>query len=173
MFGPGITIEDNLSVIVDYRKGATLTYPLNAHSPWEGYRVSVNGTRGRAELEVVERGAVLLDAQGRATLDPSATPVDERGDAVRPELDRLVVQNHWETAHEVEIPAGIGGHGGGDAVLLMDVFRRDLRLGPDPLGRGAGYLDGMRACAVGNAANRSLVNGAPVRIEDLGLGAEL
>ena len=34
-------------VVVDYRGGATMTYSLNAHSPWEGYRVTVNGTRGR------------------------------------------------------------------------------------------------------------------------------
>jgi predicted dehydrogenase len=52
-FAPGATIEDTLSVLVGYRSGANLTYSLTAHSPWEGYRVAVNGTRGRAELEVV------------------------------------------------------------------------------------------------------------------------
>ena len=47
VFSPGITIEDNLAVLVGYRSGALLTYSLNAHSPWEGYRVSVNGDAGR------------------------------------------------------------------------------------------------------------------------------
>ncbi len=65
VFDPGITIEDNLAVLVDYDSGATLSYSLNAHSPWEGYRVSVNGTEGRAELEVVERGAVLIGEADR------------------------------------------------------------------------------------------------------------
>ncbi len=44
--------------MVDYQGGPRLSYSLNAHSPWEGYRVAVNGTEGRAELEVVERAAV-------------------------------------------------------------------------------------------------------------------
>lgn len=177
VFAPGITIEDNLSLVVDYRGGATLTYSLNAHSPWEGYRVTVNGTEGRAELEVVERGAVVLDADGHAVLDPSATPDAAAAAAlagsVRAEGDRLVVQRHWEAAQRWPIPAGIGGHGGGDAILLMDVFRRDLRLAPDPLGRAAGYKDGLRAVAVGIAANRSLETGQAVLVEDLGLGADL
>jgi hypothetical protein len=73
----------------------------------------------------------------------------------------------------VPIPAGIGGHGGGDAILLMDVFRRDLRLADDPLGRAAGYLDGVRAVAVGIAANESLITGQAVRVADLDLGVSL
>ena len=46
VFGPGVTTEDNLAVIVDYDRGATLSYALNAHSPWEGYRIAVNGDQG-------------------------------------------------------------------------------------------------------------------------------
>ena len=33
VFGPGITIEDNMSVIAEYANGARLSYSLNAHSP--------------------------------------------------------------------------------------------------------------------------------------------
>ena len=36
VFGPGVTTEDNLAVIVDYESGATLSYSLNAHSPVGG-----------------------------------------------------------------------------------------------------------------------------------------
>ncbi|KQY46884.1 Gfo/Idh/MocA family protein [Cellulomonas sp. Root137] len=172
VFGPGITIEDNMALLVDYRRGATLTYSLNAHSPWEGYRVTVNGTAGRAELEVIERGAIELDELGKAVLDPSATPTSV-GDSLRPEGERLLVQKHWERATEYAIPDGIGGHGGGDAILLKDVFRRHLRVADDELGRPAGYLDGLRAVAVGIAANQSLVTGLPVTIADLDLGADL
>ncbi|MEU0471925.1 Gfo/Idh/MocA family protein [Streptomyces olivaceus] len=169
-FAPGVTIEDNMAVLVDYRGGATLTYALNAHSPWEGYRVSVNGTRGRAELTVVERGHLQLGDDGTIDLDPSATPGGSDLDPVRPVEERLVVQRHWGRAEEVAIPDGVGGHGGGDAILLMDVFRRDLRVRPDPLGRPAGHLDGVRAVAVGIAANESMRTGRPVRVDDLDLG---
>ena len=80
VFGPGVTTEDNLAVIVDYERGATLSYALNAHSPWEGYRIAINGTEGRAELEVVERAAVLVGADGNVVLDPSALPESELAD---------------------------------------------------------------------------------------------
>lgn len=173
VFGPGITIEDNMALVVDYRSGATLTYSLNAHSPWEGYRVTVNGTEGRAELEVVERGAVLVGEDGKVVLDPSATPDGVAAGGLRPEGERLLVQRHWQAPTPYEIPAGIGGHGGGDAILLKDVFRKHLRVSDDALGRPAGYLDGLRAVAVGIAANQSLVTGLPVRVDDLDLGVDL
>ncbi len=170
VFGPGITIEDNMAVLVDYRGGATLSYSLNAHSPWEGYKVTVNGTAGRAELEVVERGSVEFDELGRSILDPSATPDAWAGDTLRPFGDRLLVQKHWGRATSFPIPAGLGGHGGGEAILLSDVFRGP---GEDPLGRPAGYEDGVRAVAVGIAANRSMVTGQAVQVADLDLGIEL
>jgi len=188
-----ISIFDNMAVLVDYARGATLTYSLNAHAPWEGYVVSVNGTKGRAELKVVERGAVIIDADGNVVLDPSANPENvkgghlvgapshftpeqlaqieaDRAHPVRPEEEHLVVQKHWHTAREWPIPKGSGGHGGGDAILLAEVFRGDLRIGDDPLGRAAGYLDGVRAVAVGIAANESIATGRAIDIaNDLGL----
>lgn len=163
VFGPGITIEDNMSVIAEYANGARLSYSLNAHSPWEGYRVSVNGTLGRAELEVVERAAVVDDQ-----IDPSY-PSDRviAGD-VRTNGERLVLQKHWATAVEVEIPSGEGGHGGGDRLLYTDLF---VGPGNDPLARAANVHDGVRAVAIGIAANQSLATGNPVTIPDLNLGA--
>jgi predicted dehydrogenase len=167
VFAPGITIEDNLSVMVGYARGAVLTYSLNAHSPWEGYRVSVNGTNGRAELEVVERAAVLRGPDGRIVLDASS--VADAGDDGRRGGARLTVQQHWETAKAVPVPeSSDGGHGGGDALLLADVFRGATA---DPLGRQAGYRDGLASVAVGLAANTSMTTGKPVRIEELDLPA--
>jgi hypothetical protein len=167
VFADGITIEDNLAVVVDYAGGPTLNYSLNAHSPWEGYRVAINGTEGRAELEVVERGAA---DEGAKVLDPSATA--ELGDPgrIRPRGERLLVQRHWEQAREVPIADFGGAHGGGDDMLLADLFGDDDTRAADPLGRPAGYLDGIRSVAVGIAGNRSLETGQPVLISEL-LGA--
>ena len=163
VFGPGVTTEDNVAVVVDYAGGATLSYALNAHSPWEGYRVAVNGTEGRAELEVVERVAVLLDEQGRTIIDPSAL-AEEVSD--RHKGEKLTVQRHFEAPHEVEIPQGAGAHGGGDALLLSDVFEGP---GEDPLGRPSDWLDGLRAIAVGICGNESIATGRAVTPADLGL----
>ena len=168
VFDPGITIEDNLAALVDYDSGATLSYSLNAHAPWEGYRVTVNGTEGRAELEVVERGAVLIGDDGRVVVDPSMHPDHSAVDAVRPDSERLVLQRHWESARVVHIPEGIGSHGGGDAYLLRHLF--DRVTDDPPLGRVAGYADGVKAISVGIAGNLSLATGEPVRIADLDLG---
>ncbi|MEV1132242.1 Gfo/Idh/MocA family oxidoreductase [Agromyces sp. NPDC049794] len=168
VFDPDITIEDNLAALVDYDTGVTMSYSLNAHAPWEGYRVTVNGTEGRAELEVVERGAVLIGDDGRIVVDPSMHPDDSPIDEVRPDSERLVLQRHWEGAQVVEIPDGIGSHGGGDAYLLEHLFNRVTD--DAPLGRVAGYADGVKAVAVGIAGNRSLETGLPVRIAELELG---
>jgi len=165
VFSDGITIEDNLALVVDYASGATLSYSLNAHSPWEGYRVAVNGTLGRAELEVVERGAVLEGDRLHPVLDPSAVD-GSSSDSLRPEGERLLVQRHWEAPYEVPIESGAGGHGGGDALLLSDVFEGP---GDDPLGRPADWRDGVRSIAVGIAGNLSLESGLPVRVADLGI----
>lgn len=168
VFDPGITIEDNLAALVDYDTGATMSYSLNAHAPWEGYRVTVNGTEGRAELEVVERGAVLIGEDGRVVVDPSMHPDASQVDLLRPDGERLIVQRHWESAQEVEIPEGIGSHGGGDAYLLDHVFNRVAV--DEPLDRVAGYAEGVKAVSVGIAGNRSLETGLPVVIAELGLG---
>jgi len=168
VFDAGITIEDNLSLVVDYAGGPSMSYSLNAHSPWEGYTVAVNGTRGRAELSVVERGHVLVDEQGRTVVDPSARPDLVLGDAERPVGERLVVQRHFEGAREVPIPAAEGGHGGGDAQLLRHVF---VGGDEDPLGLAANWRDGVRSVVVGLAGNRSLETGQAVRIADLDLGS--
>lgn len=165
VFDAGITIEDNLSLVVDYLSGASMSYSLNAHSPWEGYTVAVNGTAGRAELSVVERGAVLLDADGRVLVDPSARPDEVAAEDYRPIGDRLVLQKHFSSAREVEIPDAEGGHGGGDARLLHDLFRG---AGDDPLGHTATWRDGVKAVSVGLAGNRSLETGQAVRVEELG-----
>ena len=166
VFGPGVTTEDNLAVIVDYESGATLSYALNAHSPWEGYRIYVNGTEGRAELEVVERAAVLTDAEGKIVVDPSAQPES----ANRTGGERLTLQRHWEAAQDIKIEQGEGGHGGGDALLLADVF---VGPGDDWLERPSNWLDGIRSVAVGMAGNESLRTGLPVKIADLNLGVDL
>jgi len=177
-FAPGVTIEDNMAVLARYRRGALLTYSLHAYAPWEGYRVGINGTAGRLELTVVERSAVEAGAAERMVgwargsfgdddIDMAARAVTGGTDEVRPAGVELVVQRHWERAERVSLEQAIADHGGGDARLLADVFGAEV--GPDRLGRRAGYLDGVRSVAVGIAANQSIASGQPVALADLGV----
>jgi hypothetical protein len=114
----------------------------------------------------VERTAVLVGPEGNVVVDPSALP----DSAARTGGQRLTLQRHWEEAQDIPIEEGEGGHGGGDALLLSDVFR-----GPDEdwLERPSNWIDGVRSIAVGMAGNESLQTGLPVKIAELGLGVDL
>jgi predicted dehydrogenase len=160
VFAPGVTIEDDMSVLATYSTGATMTYHLTAYSPWEGYRVMVNGSRGRLELEVVENNFVSRQAAGAlkgAALHGAEAAVEE-GHA------RLTVHPFWEQAREIPVPGYTrGGHGGADARMTAVLFGGQV----DPMGRAATARDGALALLTGLAANRSFETGEPVRVADL------
>ncbi len=162
VFADGISIEDDMSVLVRYATGATMTYHLTAYSPWEGYRVMFNGTRGRLELNVEERSYVSGTGE-----DPNRPGAGAQVGVKAPPIDRaqLMIRPLWDVPRVVEVEEGSGGHGGGDRRLLGDLFSPSRE--PDPLGRAATHLDGAYAMLVGAAANQSFATGQPVRIADL------
>ena len=145
-----ISIEDTMGVMVRYQNGAIMTYSLNAYLPWEGFRVAVNGSKGRLQILVAEKSYINASAEGaaegaartrRITLFPlDGAPVD------------------------VEIPEAVGGHGGGDRVMLNDIFGTPEE---DPYHRAASHVDGAMSILTGVAANRSMRTEMPVKVEDL------
>ncbi|WP_206785967.1 Gfo/Idh/MocA family protein [Amycolatopsis sp. MtRt-6] len=147
VFAPGVTIEDDLSVLVRHRGGAVLNYHLHAYSPREGYRVAFSGSEGRLELDVREN-----------EYPSGAEPVPEPGRA------RLTVQRHWEPPEAVFDGVLGEGHGGGDERMLAELLG-DAE--PDALGCAADHDAGLQALLTGLAANRSLVTGRPVSVEEL------
>lgn len=151
MFGDGISIEDTLSVLVRYRSGAVLTYALTAYAPCEGFRVSFNGTGGRLELEVVENSYVNGGAG-----DPAREGSLERAS--------LLLRPLHEKSREVDIPAGAGAHGGGDAGLLNDLFGEPVS---DEYMRAASHIDGALSILTGIAANQSMATGQVVHVDDV------
>jgi predicted dehydrogenase len=161
VFAPGVTIEDDTAVLVRYSSGATMTYHLTAYSPWEGYRLMVNGSQGRLELEVVENDHVAR------TSPPGTTTAALHGaDApVEASSARLTVHPFWAPATEIPLPRIEGGHGGADARMTARLFGHDTD--PDPLGRVATARDGASALLTGLAANNSFATGAPTRVADL------
>ena len=67
VFGPGVTTEDNLAVIVDYERGTRRSATRSTRMrPGRATGLRSTATEGRAELEVVERAAVLTDADGKS-----------------------------------------------------------------------------------------------------------
>ena len=150
VFGDGISIEDTMSALVRYENGAMMSYSLTAYSPREGFRVVFTGTKGRLELEVNER--CYINGGGDKSNEGAV------------KQKSIVVYPMFGTPYEVEIPDGEGGHGGGDPVLLNDIFGIPV---PDPLCRAASHIDGAMSILTGIAANKSLATGLPVNIKDL------
>jgi hypothetical protein len=70
----------------------------------------------------------------------------------------------WGEPYDVEIPEGVGGHGGGDVVMLDDIFGEPE---PDPYHRAASHVDGAMSILTGIAANKSIRTGLPVVVDDL------
>lgn len=148
VFDAGITIEDTLSVLVRYRNGVQLTYSLLAYTPWEGYRVAITGTKGRLEV---------YDKHGAHILPPNA-------DAARHE-QTIRVFPMFGVPYDVPVPPATGEHGGGDALLLEQLFA--VCPPPDPWHRAASHLDGAASILVGMSGNESLRTGLPVQCDDV------
>lgn len=151
VFGDGVSIEDTMNLSVLYKNGAQMSYSLTAYSPWEGYRIAFNGTKGRLELDELENSYI---SAGNSHIADGCT-----------HSSRLTVFPHWEKPYHVEFPKGEGGHGGGDIILLADLFARTKR--KDPLGRAAGHRDGAISILTGIAANQSFATGQPVDVTSL------
>ena len=165
VFADGISIEDNMGVMVRYKNKAILTYSLNAHAPWEGYRVTFNGTKGRLEVNAVEVSSYI----NRGTQEyesvnyPGARPLEsERGD-LAPEI---LFQPHWGKPWIIDYPevAADADHGGGDELILQHLFQG---VKEDPLGLAANNIDGAKSILIGIAGNESMRTGQPVKVDNL------
>lgn len=150
VFDDGINIEDVMGVMVRYKNKAIMTYSLNAYLPWEGLNVVFNGSRGRLEMKLVETSYV--NSGGKKELEGA--------------IERCAIRVFplFDAPYDVPVDLLAGGHGGGDKVMLADVFGAPA---PDPLKRAASYRDGAMSILTGIAANRSLRTDLPVRIRDL------
>ncbi|RBW69728.1 Gfo/Idh/MocA family protein [Bacillus taeanensis] len=144
IFDSEIEIEDTYTASVKYNKGALLSYSINFSLPYEGYRLAINGTKGR--IETTEYHA------------PSRVPfpVPEQT------IDYYPLFGAKET---ISVVKREGGHGGGDPVLQEDLF-----LGEDPSRSYrilSGSEDGAYAVAAGEAVWRSVKENRPISVETL------
>ncbi len=160
VFGDGISIEDTMAVTVRYANKAVMTYSLNAHCPWEGYRVMFNGTKGRLEFNVVETSYVSGHSE-----DFNMPGMRELEQEKKSMVPQILFQPHWGKTQVIDVEqTNLGGHGGGDDRLLNHVFRG---VDEDPLGHAADHRAGAMSILTGIAANRSLRTGLPTEVDSL------
>ena len=136
IFDSEIDIYDAYVANVRYHKGAILNYSANFSTPYEGYRLAINGTAGRIETEewMAARPAYPYEAE-----------------KIHQYVDFYPL---FGSRHRITLPDAAGGHGGGDPLL-----REDIYLGPDPRCNYkilADATDASRAIAIGDAIWHSI-----------------
>lgn len=141
VFAEDIDIEDSMSLNVKYSGGTLLTYSLIAYSPYEGWKISINGTGGRLEAAEYHSGHRASDASNYIHY------YNRKGEMIT-----------------YDIRKSGGGHGGGDERLQRMLFKGDL---PDPLNHFAGSYDGVKSIMIGICANKSIRDNKSYRIKDL------
>ncbi len=147
IFDSDIDTWDTFSVTVLYSGGTMMSYSLNASVPYEGYRLAINGTKGRLETEVIHG----LDARL-----PFPSPKNPQNIRYIPMFDGM---------QTIELINKGGGHGGGDPLISHDLFVG--RNPDDRTKRAAGAREGAMSVLLGVAARQSLKSGKAVKIADL------
>jgi predicted dehydrogenase len=156
VFREGIDIEDSMCVFVKYRNGVMLNYSLNAFCPYEGFRLYLTGDKGRLEYEERHASHII-----RGQSDEELEAEQAGGEHWR----KLVHYPLFGGQVEIPVQEGKGSHGGGDALLQEQMFSDNPPA--DDLHRSAGPEQGIASAIIGIAANKSLVSGLPVNVEDL------
>jgi len=141
VFADDIDIYDTMSVNVQYEKGALLTYSLIAHSPYEGWKASISGTKGRLEVEDTSSGIDAAESVQHIKL------FNRKGEKTILNMKKLT-----------------DGHGGGDERLRRMLFVGDVE---DPLGQQADSKAGSMSILIGIAANIAINEKRAVLIKDL------
>jgi len=141
VFREDINIYDKMAATIKYENGVQVSYSLTAYSPYEGYRIAFNGTKGRMDVWIEE-----------------SNPLEEKN------YDEIIVTHNFGTREFIRVPHGQSGHGGGDRLLKDSVFGVTT---VDPLHQAANLRDGALSILVGIAARKSCESGQPYKIADL------
>lgn len=140
-----IDIEDVYSVSASYRRGTLLTYSCNFCTPWEGFRLGINGTAGR------------IEAESRTNPDPTGRSGPATG------IRRLEILDLRGAVESVPLPETEGGHDGADPIIQRDLFE-GVSENSSRLGLVAGSAEGGLAVAMGEAVWHSIRDRRPVPI---------
>ena len=141
VFKNDVNIFDKMAATIKYANGVQVAYSLTAYSPYEGYRIAFNGTKGRIDAWIEE-----------------SKPTSDKN------YDEIVLFKNFSRREYIHVPFAASGHGGGDKLLKDQIFLPEIG---DPFKQCANVRDGALACLVGIAARNSIASKAPVNIADL------
>ena len=141
VFKNDINIFDKMAATINYANGVHVSYSLTAYSPYEGYRLAINGTKGRLDF---------WSQHSKPTQD-----ID---------YDEVVLFKNFSRRQYIPIQQIATTHGGSDDFLRDQIFIPNT---PDPYKQCAGTRDGAFSCLIGIATRNSIFSGQPVKIADL------
>jgi predicted dehydrogenase len=141
VFRDDINIFDKMAATIKYANKVQVSYSLTTYSPYEGYRIAFNGTKGRLEAWIKER-----------------QPWEEEP------YDEIHLTTNFGSREIIKLSNRETGHGGGDKRMKDKIF---IPGSDDPYRQSAGVRDGALACLVGFAARKSIYTGQPVIIADM------
>ncbi len=145
IYDPEIDIEDTYGAVIKYDKGAILNYSANFSMPYEGFRLGINGTKGRIEMKE-------LHAPNRLPF-----PAEEG--------EKITYIPLFGGREEIDIVNLGGDHGGGDPLMRDELF-----IGADQLckvQRQASVWDGIDVVLTGIAIYRSILEHRPIPMDEL------
>ncbi len=137
-----INIYDKMAVQIKYANKVQVSYSLTTYSPYEGYRIAFNGTKGRLDAWIKQ------DQPWKAE-----------------EYDEIRITTNFGKTELIKVPFAEGGHGGGDTRMKDKIFKYPEQ--KDPLRQFAGTRDGAMSILVGIAARKSIESGNPINIASL------
>lgn len=137
-----IDIYDKMAVQIRYMNNVQVSYSLTTYSPYEGYRIAFNGTKGRLDAWIHQR---------------QSWPIEN--------YHEFQITDNFGEKELIQIPRIEGGHNGGDIKLLDSIFLYPSQ--PDVLGQSANLRDGAMSILTGIAARKSIDSGIPIKIAEL------
>jgi len=140
VFKEDINIFDKMGASIKYANGVQVSYSCVTYSPYEGYRIAFNGTKGKIDAWIEEKNPVYQS-----------------------DYDEIMITHNFGKRDFVRVLKG-EGHGGGDKLLHDHIF---INNHDDPFRQSAGIRDGAFAILIGIAARKSCDSGKPVKIADL------
>ena len=161
LFRPEINIYDKMNVNIKYANNVFVNYMLTTYSPWEGWRVAFNGTKGRLEAFL---DVPYLDANVLSQEELHAVEMSQQSD-VEHVMKPIISHKLWEEQETVYVPYSHAGHGGGDTRLHDQIFKNPEK--EDIYKHMAGVRDGAMSVLIGIAARKSIESGTSVRIAGL------
>lgn len=143
VYSKSIDIYDTLSLIVRYENGVIMSYSETSAGMYEGYKLNINGSRGRLEVQFFQDGGL---AEGEDI-----------------DFIRLIDTDGNITKYKAPVPKA-GSHDGADQAML-----RVLLLGeaPEIPSMVANSTDGALSALIGVAGNISIREKRMVYIREL------